>query len=138
MKIQIRLKAAGRRRDVLEKVPFDIPDDISTAKDLITFIVTENVRAYNAKSVDAPLFKYLTQKEFEAGEELGKIGFGDRKNEKEQNAEKAIDNAIQCFEDGIYRILINENEVAGLGTIDIKENDIITFIRLVMLAGRLW
>ena len=138
MKIQIRLKIAGKRRDVVEKVPFDIPDDTRTAKDLITYIVTENVRVYNTKQIDDPLFKYLTEKEFTAGETLGKIGFDDRKNEKEQDAEKAIDNAIQCFEDGIYRILINENEVSGLGKIEIKKNDVITFIRLVMLAGRLW
>ncbi|GHU10307.1 hypothetical protein FACS1894151_09560 [Spirochaetia bacterium] len=138
MQIYIRVKAAGKRRDVLEKIPFFIPDGINRAEALVTHIITENVRAYNRKAVDAPLFKYLTEKELEAGENIGKIGFGDRKNEKQQDEEEAVKNAIECFKDGIYRILINETEAEAGREISINENDTITFIRLVMLAGRRW
>ena len=138
MQIYIRVKAAGKRRDVLEKLPAKLPEGIDTAQKLITAIVQQRVREYNEKAVDAGYLKFLTQKEFEAGEAIGKIGFNDKKNENIQDEEKAVQNAIECFNDGIYRILINETEAADLGSIDLHEGDTITFIRLVMLAGRRW
>ena len=138
MNIYVRVKAAGKRRDILEKQSFAIPNGTETAKELISYIVKENVREYNEKEVDAEMFKYLTQENFQRQETIGKIGFADRKNEKNQDEENAVENALQCFEDGIYRMLINENEVSHLGEIEINEEDVITFIRLVMLAGRRW
>ena len=138
MNVFIRVKAAGKRRDMLEKIPFALPDGLRTVKELITWIVTENVRTYNEKPIDAPLLPYLTEAEYAFGREIGKIGFGDRKNENAQDAQKAVQNALQCFADGIYRVLINETEALPAGTIALCENDTITFIRLVMLAGRRW
>ena len=139
MQLYIRIKAAGKRRDVLEKVPIEIPAGTDTVQKLIEHIVLENVRAYNAQTVDNTLFQYLTQKELEAGEMLGKIGFGDRKNEKPQDEAQAVANAWECFEDGIFRMLVNETEITtNQKNITLNENDTITFIRLVMLAGRRW
>ena len=138
MEVYIRVKAAGKRRDVLDKQPMTLPDNLGTARELITHIVRENVRAYNERPVDAPLLSYLTQEEYETGEHLGKISFNDRKNERNQDLDKAVANALQCFEDGIYRLLINEAEVRDLGEITLNNGDTLTFIRLVMLAGRRW
>ena len=138
MQILIRVKAVGKRRDVLEKMPYDVPEGIKTATELITYIVKENVRVYNEKSIDASILPYLTQTEYEQGEHIGKIGFGDRKNERMQEESEAVKNALQCYKDGIYRVIINETEIHDDGHIELKENDTVTFIRLVMLAGRLW
>lgn len=138
MRIYMRMKVAGKRRDVLEQLPVDIPEATDTAEKLITHLVEEKVREYNQKQIDAPLLYYLTQKELAGGEAIGKIGFGDRKNEKPQKEDQAVENALQCFRDGLYRLLINEVEVDHLGEITLKENDTVTFVRLVMLAGRRW
>jgi hypothetical protein len=43
---------------------------------------------------------------------------------------------LLCFSDGIYRVLINETEALPGGSFNLKEGDVITFIRLVMLAGQ--
>jgi hypothetical protein len=134
--IFVRVKAAGKRRDILEKQPRTIPDTTDTPEKLIECLVRENVRSYNAKTIDAPLFRYLSRQEIEDGEHRGKIGFGDRKNEHDEDEEKAVQNALQCFADGIYRVLVNENEALPGDPAGLKEGDTITFIRLVMLAGR--
>jgi hypothetical protein len=115
-----------------------VPDDTDRAEKLIEYLVRENVRAYNAKTVDAPFFKYLSQQELEDGEHTGKIAFGDRKNEKSQDEEEAVRNALQCFTDSLYRVLVNETEALPDGSFSLKEGDTVTFIRLVMLAGRRW
>jgi hypothetical protein len=134
--IFIRVKAAGKRRDMLEQQPAVVPENTSSAAELITHLVTENVRFYNAKVVDQPFFQYLSEQQLEDGVHTGKVGFGSRSNENQQDEAQAVRNALQCFEDGIYRVLINENEITPNSGFSLKEGDIVTFIRLVMLAGR--
>ncbi len=138
MKVYIRVKSVGKRRDVLEKLPAEIPEDIDTAEKLITHLVIENVRAYNSKKIDAPFFKYLSNREIDDAAFSGKIGFGDRKNENFQDEAQAVANALQCFEDGIYRILLNDSEIKPDDRFVIRADDCLTFVRLVMLAGRRW
>ena len=50
-----------------------------------------------------------------------------------QNLQTAIDDALTCFEDGIFKIFINDEEATD--RINLKENDEITIIRLTMLKG---
>jgi hypothetical protein len=123
---------------MLDKQTRNIPDDTDAPEKLIEYLVRENVRAYNAKAVDAPFFHYLSQQEMEDGEYMGKIAFGDRKNEKNQDEKEAVQNALQCFADGLYRILVNEDEALPGAPLDLQDGDTVTFIRLVMLAGRRW
>jgi hypothetical protein len=67
MNIRIRIKAAGKRRDMLELQDHFVPDGIDGVEKLIEFLVRENVRAFNARITDAPLFKYLSGEELEDG-----------------------------------------------------------------------
>ena len=138
MNIFIRVKAAGKRRDMLEKQPLEIPGGIDRAEKLIEHLVRENVRSYNEKIVDAPYFQYLSQKELADGVYTGKVAFGDRKNERQADEEESARNALQCFRDGIYRVLVNETEALPGGAFSLNEGDTVTFIRLVMLSGRRW
>jgi hypothetical protein len=146
LNVFIRIKAAGKRRDMLEKRPQLLPGGIDTVEKLIAHLVRENVAAYNQKTPDkseelsqsaTPFFPYLTQKEFDDGVYTGKVSFGYKKNENLQDEDEAVKNALQCFADGIYRVLVNETEAAGAGApLSLKEGDVLTLIRLVMLAGR--
>jgi hypothetical protein len=149
LNIRIRIKAAGKRRDMLELQNHSVPDSTDSAEKLIEYLVRENVRAFNAKQTDAPLFKYLSREELEDGVHRGKIDFGDKKSEAPQDEDAAVENALQCFADGIYRVLVNTTEARpaaegdgasflaeGDGVPFLTEGDVVTFIRLVMLAGR--
>lgn len=67
--------------------------------------------------------------------DIGKIAFGINYGGREQAADKAVDNALQAFEDGLYRVFLNDDELEKLDdTIHVNENDTLTFIRLTMLA----
>ena len=60
-------------------------------------------------------------------------------DEKEADFQKAADNAIQCFEDGIYRIFLDERPLESLEEeIRVTDENTFTFVRLTMLTGRLW
>ncbi|MDR2917548.1 MAG: hypothetical protein LBV74_22380 [Tannerella sp.] len=136
MNIQIRVKAAGKRKSMFELQGKTIPEGIESVERLITHLVVENVREYNTKTIDAPFFQYLTQQEYEDALHIGKVSFNDRKNERQQDEQQAVDNALQCFKDGLYRVLVNETEITGDTSFELKEGDVLTFIRLTMLAGR--
>ena len=138
MTVYLKIKAISKRKALIERAAFEIDKPVATSKELVEYIVRRNVDDYNKKAVDAPLFQYLTSDEIEDGKATGKIGFKDRKNEKTQDAGKAVENALSCFDDGIFKLFINDEEAGFNNNINLKDNDEITFIRLAMLAGRLW
>ena len=69
----------------------------------------------------------------------GKVGFGNIYNEKKADVSRAQENVIMAFEDGLVRVFIGDCEQEKLDdNIDLKEGDVLTFIRLTFLAGRMW
>ena len=139
MKIYIRIKSAGRRRPVLENVPYEISDNIQNVRDLLTEIVKIEVNKYNEKGTDVQIIPFLTSEEIEEQAETGKISFGRIYAEKKADKNKAIENALQCYQDGIVRVFQNEKELDGLDAkIHMQENDSFTFMKLTFLAGRMW
>ena len=50
-----------------------------------------------------------------------------------------MNHAIQSFEDGIYRIFLDDRALEQLEEkILLTEGSSLTFVRLTMLAGRMW
>lgn len=139
MQIFIRIKAAGKKKDVLQLTPYEINDNISTLRELLTDIVITEVNKYNNKNNDTVLTAFISQEQIDNLSLTGKVSFGDVFNDKKAEKNSAINNAIQCFEDGIVRVFMDETELAELDApLTIKENEVFTFIRLAFLAGRMW
>lgn len=139
MKIYIQMKAAGRRRPVLDHVPYELPEEIGTLKDFLSALVKIEVERYNQKGTDVQVVPYLTKEEVEDQASLGKVGFGRIYSDKKADPGKAVENALQCFEDGLVRVFQNDEERKSLeDAVCLKEGDCFTLIRLTFLAGRLW
>ena len=139
MQIFIRIKAAGKKKDVLQLTPYEINDSISTLRELLKDIVITEVNKYNNKSNDTVLTAFISQEQIDDLSLTGKVSFGDVFNDKKAEKNAAINNAIQCFEDGIVRVFMDERELTELDApLTIKENEVFTFIRLAFLAGRMW
>ena len=138
MILQINLKQLGSRKKIAP-VPFEYPTKPETLRQLITETVTLCVNDYNNRvRAGENNVKLLTDEEISAMANVGKIAFGIVYG-KEQDMQKALDNAILSFEDGLYRVFHGENELTELDApLDMNENDELTFIRLTMLTGRLW
>lgn len=139
MRIFVQMKAAGRRKPVLNDVPYELPDGIMTLRELLTALVKTEVERYNQKGTDVRLVPFLTEEEIEDRAAAGKVGFGRIYSEQRADAEKAVKNALQCYEDGLVRVFQGERELTGLDTlVSMEEGDRLTLIRLTFLAGRLW
>lgn len=139
MKINVRMKMLGKRRPILGEVPIEINGTVKTLRELLTELVRIEAERYNKKGVDVQLIPFLSKEEIEEQAAAGKVGFGRIYSDKKADVPKAIENAITCFEDGLVRVFCGERELEELdGEIQLKEGDVLTFIRLTFLTGRLW
>lgn len=139
MKVYVKLKTAGKRKPVLDKVSYEIPEGISNLEELLSAFVRIEVEKYNRKGTDIQLIPFLTAEEISEQASVGKVGFGRIYSEKKADEKKAFQNAIQCYKDGLVRVFLNDGELTDLKEpVRVKEEDCITFIRLTFLAGRLW
>ena len=69
----------------------------------------------------------------------GKVSFGVNYGEKNADVSKATDNALEAFTDGIAVIFADGKRLEALDeAIDLTEIKSLTFVKLTMLAGRMW
>lgn len=134
--INVRMKKLGRQKSAdLEPVPFVLDEKPQTVRELLVSLTKLGVKQYNARKDEGQILAYLTREEIAEQAARGKISSGLRGGEDAEE-DKAVENTIQCFEDGIYRVFAGEEELTALSeTIPWTDNMIFTFIRLTMLAG---
>ena len=143
MKVKVNIKKIGKQRPGVAPEVYELTGNPSTVRDLIVSMTSSCVQDYNrrfqAKDLYACLTHYETKEDLAVQAQTGKIGFGINYGEKEADEAQAIQNAIQCFEDGIYRIFLDEKPLLELDEpISLTEESVLTFVRLTMLAGRMW
>ena len=137
MKIIINVKGLSRKK-VIHQEEVELKNKISTTKDLITELVKINVEKFNKKIDERDILSIMTNENIAKAARIGKIG-DEVHGDKKANLEKALDTAYLAFEDGLYCIFINDEQSEKLDdSLNLKDGDIITFIRLTMLAGRMW
>ena len=51
MVVYIKIKSIGKRRPILDNIPYTIPDNTSSLRELITAIVKMEVETYNSRGV---------------------------------------------------------------------------------------
>ncbi len=135
MYINVIVKSISSRRKQFQSEKFYLEQKPNTVRELITECVKTSVKAYNQKlkQNDAAA---LSQEEIEAFSRFGKIAFGVLYGDKEADEDKAIETALQAFEDGLYRIFQDEESLESLDrTLEIKEDSKFMFVKLTMLVG---
>ena len=137
MKIIINVKGLSRKK-VIYQEEVELKNKISTTKDLITELVKINVEKFNKKIDDKDILSIMTNEYIAEAVRAGKIG-DEVHGDKKANLEKALDTAYLAFEDGLYCIFINDEQTEKLeDNLALKDGDVLTFIKLTMLAGRMW
>ena len=149
MRIAITVKSVGGKTPLLGARDTDIPA-VGSLRELVAALVRTEVAAFNARPVDmsaagtaeaAPcaLLTALSPQQVEEGAAAGKVGFGLRRNPRDQDADAAVETALLAFEDGLFRVFCNDAELRELDApLRLREGDALTFIRLTMLAGYRW
>lgn len=137
MVIYVALKNAGNLTKKVKAVPFYLDKTPDTLKELIESSVRSCLKAFieRAAGGDIP----LSDEQIEGMREVGKFAFGVHYNNNEISVNEAIKIALDAFKDGLVRIFKGNEELSELDAkIKIDESDVITFVRLTMLSGRMW
>ena len=139
MRVYVQVIQLGKRKCNIEKIPVDFPVPPVDVQGLIEAIVSWQVCEYNERLQQSEVLKYLTQEDVENKATSGKVGFAVNYNGKPAAEVEAVASALQSYEDGIFRIFIDDTEAGGLSSpVVLKEETTLTFIRLTMLSGRIW
>ncbi|MCI9148654.1 MAG: hypothetical protein HFG73_10425 [Hungatella sp.] len=142
MDIRVNIKHMGKKKKPVEPRTYHLTGEPATVRELILAVAEAGAQEYNRRLKDKAsqdLLKCLTRQEIEDKAETGKVSFGVVYGEKEADVKQAGENAVQCFEDGIYRIFLDDRPLEDLDEdISGQTDGMFTFVRLTMLSGRMW
>lgn len=138
MYVKVTLKQLGKKRNKFQAVPFELEHSPANVGELIQECVHTCVKEYRARAVGRT-GQPMTQEEIDAQKEIGKIAFGIHYNERKVEEDKAVAAALQAYEDGLFRMFLDEEELGGSGQeIHLTEEDVLTLVRLTMLSGSMF
>ena len=140
MQIKVNVKQLGKKRPVIAEKVIEVNDfQEFTLQELITNLVEQQVDAFNQRIENNPIIPFLLDAEIVEKAETGKVGFGAIFNDEKAHKQKAIENALQSFQDGIFVVFIDETELTNLNqTFVLQQDSVFTFVRLTFLSGLTW
>lgn len=139
MKVKILVKKLGKNRAETAPIFYDYPEEIHTVKELLRETVRLNLREYEKGKKEDAILQVLSRQDQETLAKSGKITFGIHYNTKKPDFGQAVDNAWQCFEDGIAALFVDGERLEQLDdAVCLKEDSELVFIRMTLLAGRMW
>lgn len=139
MEIKISCKNIAKRRNSIQTISYQYDAPLKTVRDLLTETVKINVAEYEKRQESAEVLRILSSEEITDKSMQGKIGFGTIYSARKPRLENAIQTALECFEDGIVVIFADGTQLAGLEEpLALHEGSEVTFVRMTMLAGRMW
>jgi hypothetical protein len=141
--LTIQGKALGRKKPLFADWSVPFPPDLGdgdggtlTLRDLIARIVRAEVEAFKERQQQRQLIRALTARDIQEGALKGKVDMGGHDLRQPVNEEDAVGVALQAFEDGLYLVILDEEEQKSLDAqVFLQPDSRITFVRLTMLAG---
>ena len=134
-------KALGRKKPLFADWSIPFPPDLGdggslTLRDLIGRVVRVEVEAFKKRQQERQLFRALTEKQIQEGATKGKIESGGSDLAQKVDADEAVATALEAFEDGLYLVVVDEQEQRSLDAqVFLQPDSTVAFVRLVMLAG---
>ena len=145
MQIRINVKGASRKKAAVVQITCDYPDRQMTVEEFIAETVRQNVREYNARKDAAEILRLFEQGMEQAEDYIqtaarsGKVACGDPMDGRKADEMRAVENALQCFDDGLVALFADGVRYTDRGEkMALKEHSEVTFVRLTFLAGRMW
>ena len=137
--ISVHVKSAATKRNRIQTITIPYDDGITDVKELVEATVAWCVSEYNQRHENSELLTARSSEQIEDKASEGKISFGVNYGNKDADLTKATADASEAFSDGIVVIFADDRRLQALEeSIDITKIKSLTFVRLTMLAGRMW
>jgi hypothetical protein len=135
-------KALGRKKPLFADFSIAPPpetrgDDGITLRHFIEHVVRAEVGAFRQRQRDRLELRVLSARQIDEGREKGKIDSGASDvGLQEIDVEAAVGTALQAFEDGLYLVVIDDQQQRDLDRqVILRPDSRVTFVRLTLLAG---
>ena len=133
-------KSIGKKNPLFADFSVPVPSfdgNELTLRALIDSVVRHEVVEFQKRQEDRQFIRVLTQREIDAGAKAGKIESGGSEvAPQEVDADEAVEAALLAFQDGIYLVSIDDEQIRELDhVLDLKPESRVTFVRLTQLAG---
>lgn len=139
MKVNISVKGVSNKVRKIKHLIYEYEDASMTLKQFLEETVAITLSEYNEQKQDSEMLRILSDRQMEDQAEEGKIDFGVHYNDKKADLDKAVENVLQCFEDGLIAVFIDGEQYKDIEQIvPVKEGSEVTFVRLAFLVGRMW
>lgn len=139
MKVKIQVKKIGKNRNDIVPVIYDYPETTDTVRKLLEETVRINRKEYGERRKHTEVEAVLSGENIEEQADGGKVTFGLSRKDKVPEFREAVENAWQCFEDGIAVVFLDGEQLERLEEkLELRENSELVFVRMTMLAGRMW
>ena len=138
-RIAVALKHPGNLTRKVQPHSILLSSTPRTLRELIELTVQVCVRNYELRRQQGHRTTPLTEAEWNAMEEVGKFAFGVHETASHVDEAKAVATALSAVEDGLVRIFRGTEELAELSApLVLDQDQVLTFVRLTMLSGRMW
>lgn len=137
--IKVNIKSAsGKKNRIIERAMlFD--ESVSTVRELILSAVQTCVDEYSQRLESSELLEVLSPERIGDQAQLGKVSFGVNYGGKPAELQRAAEHALEAFEDGTVVIFAGDRQLTALEEkVDMSQVESLTFVKLTMLAGRMW
>lgn len=139
-KLTISGKVMGKTRPTFTDWELPLPQDIEIEKlslrSLLTHLVFAEVSAFETRQSQRRLLRILSPEQIQLGVEQGKIEAGGSELDQKVEANAAVEVALQAFEDGLYFVFIDDEQIEGLdAAVVLQPTSQLMFLRLVPLVG---
>ena len=138
MTILVNVQRIGRKKPAVLPVSVELSGIPGTVAELITLCVEACVERQHRR-IGEPGEDVLSQEKMDDLAMVGKIAFGYDANRTPADMEEAVSNALQSYRDGLFRVFLNGEALGNLeDAVALTDQDVLTFVRLTMLAGGGW
>lgn len=132
MKFQIITKKNGSHRE-LGRQTLEL-DHVETLEDLLQQVCADTLHRAANRRRDT-----LTQADIQESAACGKVDFGDSPRTAVPPLQTALHTMVQDFHDGLLRVYVNGHACTDLTEkLVLQAENEVVFLRLILLAGRLW
>lgn len=140
--ITIELRQAGTVRAAMPCFELALPPHWTdgkraiTVRDLLSFLVRQEVEAFQRRQTAQRILPYMTTAQVEKGAAQGKIDPRPELPVATVAVDRAIANAVQSFTDGLFFLFVDDQQQDDIDApLMLLPNSRITLLRLIALAG---
>jgi hypothetical protein len=112
------------------------PGTTVSLRALVEHVVRAEVAAFDDRERQRRFVRLLTPDELADGASAGKVDPGGRSGTRQADPEHAVATALEAYDDGLYLVVVDGEQVQGLDTaVTVGPDTLVRFVRLTALAG---